>query len=340
MSDSLLPKVSIVIPVLNAAGVLGNCLRSICSQDYPQDRVELLIADGRSSDNTRQVAELCGARVLDNPHRIAEQGKRVALAVATGEFVVFVDADNELTHPDFLRLAVQALRDHPKALGVESYYPASPRMGSFCRYLNATLHVGDPISWLMSVNPVPLGVAGEAERWGFPEGRFAYPLGANGFVYRRADLESVGALNGFEDTQMALKMAQSGKHEWLRLKGRGVYHYLVGGLWDFMRKRRRQAYHHFSLRQKSTLSWTTQRPQTTPLLACVYCATLLGPVYHTLRGLVRTGDTRWLWHPVACCASLLGLVGGAATYLCGPKTADAEASLQPLQELERSRDER
>ena len=38
-----------------------------------------------------------------------EEGKRLALAYATGEYIVFVDADNEFTHSDYLELAVRAL---------------------------------------------------------------------------------------------------------------------------------------------------------------------------------------------------------------------------------------
>lgn len=333
MNPESLPRISVIIPTLNAAGVLDHCLRSIVGQDYPRDRVEILVADGGSSDQTRALAAQHGAVVLENPQRIAEQGKRVALGVAKGEFIVFADADNEFSHPDFFRLAVLALQNQPQTLGVESYYPTSVRMGSFCRYLNGALHIGDPIAWLMSVNPVLLGVAGEVERWGFPDGRLAYPLGANGFVYRRANLDAVGAEAAFEDTQVALKLALSGKREWLRLKGRGVYHYLVKGLWDFTRKRRRQTYHFLSLRGKPGLSWTTQQPQTSPLLACVYCATLIGPLYHTLRGLIRTQNFHWLWHPVACVVSLVGLGWGVVTYLTSPKTADAEAKLQPVQKV-------
>jgi len=334
MSASLSPKVSVIIPVLNAAGILRPCLEAIRNQDYSQSQIELLVADGGSTDATRQIAREFGARVLENPLRIAEQGKRLALSEASGDYVLFVDADNELTHADFLRLAVSALAEHSQALGVESYYPASPRFGSFCNFLNATLHIGDPISWLMSVNPILLQTKGEVERWGFPPGSLAYPLGANGFLFRRADLLSIGALEAFEDTQMALKLALAGKREWIRLKGRGVYHYLVKGLGDFTRKRRRQAYHHFSLKKKEGESWTSQGPAMSPPVACLYCITLIGPFYHTIRGVVTTSDLRWLWHPVGCLASLVGLGWGVITYALSPKTADAEARLQPVQKLE------
>jgi glycosyltransferase involved in cell wall biosynthesis len=82
-----------------------------------------------------------------------EEGKRLALQHATGEFIVFVDADNEITHADYIELAVKALAANPQALGVESYYLPSPKMSSFCAYLTHLLHISDPIAWLMSANP-------------------------------------------------------------------------------------------------------------------------------------------------------------------------------------------
>jgi glycosyltransferase involved in cell wall biosynthesis len=333
MSPEPLPRVTVIMPTLNAAGVLEVCLRALRAQDYPASQMEILVADGGSQDRTREIARSFGAVVLDNPRRIAEQGKRLALAAATGEMVFFLDADNEISHPDYLRLAVVGLHANPQALGVESYYPVSPRMGSFCGYLNATLHIGDPISWLMSINPVQLGVSDDVERWGYPGDRLAYPLGANGFLFRKADLDAVGAREAFEDTHVVLRLVHSGRREWLRIRGRGVHHYLVKGIGDFIRKRRRQAYHHLSLRQKHPNTWTSQQPQTSPLLACLYCATFIGPLFHTIRGLLRTGDRLWLWHPVACCASLFGLAWGVVTYAISPRTADAEASLQPVQRV-------
>ncbi|MDB6018069.1 MAG: hypothetical protein JWR19_2558 [Pedosphaera sp.] len=328
-----LPKISFIIPTLNAAGILPHCLRAIRAQDYPADRVEIVIADGGSTDDTRALAGKFGALVLDNPQRVAESGKRVALEKISGEYVVFVDADNELTHPDFLRLAVLGLQKNPQALGVESYYPAAPGMNSLCAFLTQTLHISDPISWLMSVSPVPLGVEGEVEHWTFPAGSFAYPLGANGFVYRKTDLDAMRASADFEDTRVALQLALSGKKEWLRLSRRGVHHHLVKGLADFIKKRRRQTYHFLSLRHKTGISWTQMKPRASAPLACIYCATVVGPVYHTLIGLTRDRDWRWLWHPIASFASVLGLTWGVLTYYTAARTADSEASLQPVQKL-------
>src|SRR5882672_6571991 len=168
MAGADYPKVSIIMPTLNAGALLDNCLASIASQTYPRDRVEIILADAFSKDATRDIAKNYGAIVIDDPGRNMEEGKRLALRHATGDYIVFVDADNEFTHPDYLELAVSALRDNPQALGVESYYLPSPKMSSFCAYVTHRLHISDPICWMLSTNPQLVARDGEVERWTLP----------------------------------------------------------------------------------------------------------------------------------------------------------------------------
>jgi glycosyltransferase involved in cell wall biosynthesis len=208
-----LPRVSVVMPTLNAEALLDNVLGSIARQNYPQDRIEIILADAHSTDRTRDIAKKYGALVLDDDGKNMEEGKRLALRHATGDYVLFVDADNEITQADYLQLAVQALQKNPQALGVEAYYLPSPKMSSFCAYITARLHISDPICWLMSSNPKLVEREGEIERWVLPDGTYSYPLGANGFVYRRADLQSVQANDKFQDTHIALFLMKNGKRE-------------------------------------------------------------------------------------------------------------------------------
>jgi glycosyltransferase involved in cell wall biosynthesis len=116
------PRISFIMPTLNAGALLDNVLASIARQTYPREKMEIILADARSTDDTRAIAKKYGARVLDDDGKNMEEGKRLALRHATGDYIVFVDADNEITHPDYIELAIQALQNNPQALGVESYY--------------------------------------------------------------------------------------------------------------------------------------------------------------------------------------------------------------------------
>jgi glycosyltransferase involved in cell wall biosynthesis len=332
-SPEPLPRISLIMPTLNAEAILGNCLESIARQDYPREQIEIILADAHSTDRTRALAAQYGARVLDDDGKNMEEGKRLALRHATGEYIVFVDADNEITHPDYLRLAIMGLQANPQALGVEAYYLPSPKMSSFCAYLTHLLHISDPIAWLMSANPRLVAGAGEVERWKLPDGTFSYPLGANGFVFRRADLQSVQADEKFQDTHVALFLMKNGKREWLRIRGRGVHHYYIQTLSGFVKKRRRAVVHFLRVQTEMPVNWMREKPAVPLWLAALYCVTFLGPIFHTVRGVIRDRDIRWAWHLPACLGSVLGNAWGVWTYKRHGQKKKLIADLQVKQTL-------
>jgi glycosyltransferase involved in cell wall biosynthesis len=338
MQSSLknLPRVSFIMPTLNTEALLDNCLASIARQTYPRDRYEILIADAHSTDHTREIAKKYGAMVFDDDGKNMEEGKRLALRHATGEYIVFVDADNEITHPDYIELAVKALAANLQALGVESYYTPSSKMSSFCAYITHLLHISDPICWLMSANPKLIASDGEVERWALPGDSLSYPLGANGFVFRRADLESVKADEHFQDTHVALHLMRAGKREWLRIRGRGVHHYYVQTLWGFIQKRRRATVHFLRVQEEAKMNWMKEKPPVPLWLAAIYCVTFIGPLWHTLRGLIHDLDLRWLWHTPASVASVLGNAWGVWTYKRRGKDKKLIAELKVKQTLKRN----
>lgn len=332
-SPEHLPRVSFIMPTLNAEAILDNCLASIARQGYPRERYEIILADAHSTDRTREIAKKYGAIVLDDDGKNMEEGKRLALQHATGEFIVFVDADNEISHPDYIELAVTALAANPQALGVESYYLPSPKMSSFCAYITHRLHISDPMAWLMSANPCLVARDGETERWTLPGNSLSYPLGANGFVFRRADLESIKAGEHFQDTHAALHLMRAGKREWLRIRGRGVHHYYVQTLWGFVKKRRRATVHFLRVQEEAETNWMKEKPPVPLWLAAIYCITVAGPVFHTLRGFLRDGDWRWIWHLPTSIGSFCGNVWGVLTYRQRGKDKKLIAELQVKQTL-------
>lgn len=328
-----LPRVSFIMPTLNVEVLLENALSSITRQTYSRSRYEMLLADAHSTDRTREIAQKYGAIVLDDDGKNMEEGKRLALRHATGEYIVFMDADNEITHSDYIELAVKALSANPQALGVESYYLASPKMSSFCAYLTQLLHISDPVAWLMSAEPRLVARDGQVERWALPGDSLSYPLGANGFVFRREDLGSVKADEHFQDTHAALYLMRAGKREWLRIHGRGVHHYYVQTWWGFVQKRRRATVHFLRVQEEAKTNWMKEKPRIPLWLAAVYCATLIGPLWHTVLGLIRDRDVRWLWHAPACLACVFGNAWGVWTYKRRGKDKKLIAELQVKQTL-------
>ncbi len=95
-----LPFVTIAMPCLNEEPYIEACIRSVFAQDYPADRVEIVVADGMSMDATREILQRLAAedrrlRVIDNPARIQSAGVNEILAVARGEILVRMDVHCE-----------------------------------------------------------------------------------------------------------------------------------------------------------------------------------------------------------------------------------------------------
>jgi cellulose synthase/poly-beta-1,6-N-acetylglucosamine synthase-like glycosyltransferase len=87
------PFFSIVIPVKNEAVLLRHCLESLMKLDYPKDRFEIIVADGLSADDTKEVSRQYGARVVDNKKRIVVSGRNEGYRQAKGDIIAFTDAD-------------------------------------------------------------------------------------------------------------------------------------------------------------------------------------------------------------------------------------------------------
>lgn len=110
------PTVSVILPVRNEAACIEGSLLSILAQDYPANQLEILVADGMSSDNTRQIINELAAkypqnsiRVLNNPGKIVPTGINNALRQARGEIIIRVDG-HTLLAPDYVRQCVDALQ--------------------------------------------------------------------------------------------------------------------------------------------------------------------------------------------------------------------------------------
>lgn len=107
------PLVTVVMPVRNEGGFIERSLGSVLAQDYPRERLEVIVADGMSTDKTRKViSDLASShtnlRLIDNPPRIVATGLNLALREARGEFIVRVDGHTVIA-PDYVKSCVNAL---------------------------------------------------------------------------------------------------------------------------------------------------------------------------------------------------------------------------------------
>jgi len=95
LQGETLPEISIVIPVKDRADELQRCLTSISNLNYPQEKLQIIVVDDGSCDDSAQVARNHGALAVPSGGcgRGPAAARNVGAALAGGEILAFIDSD-------------------------------------------------------------------------------------------------------------------------------------------------------------------------------------------------------------------------------------------------------
>jgi len=95
-----LPFVTVIIPCRNEKKFIAKCLDCIVGQDYPKDKLEILVIDGMSNDGTREIIkkymeQYPFIKMLDNPKKIVPTAMNIGIKNAKGDIIIRMDAHTE-----------------------------------------------------------------------------------------------------------------------------------------------------------------------------------------------------------------------------------------------------
>ena len=98
-------RISVVVPAFNEEKLLAETLDCIRSAMQPLDwDAELIVCDNNSSDRTAEIARAAGARVVFEPVNQIARARNAGAAQASGDWLLFVDADSQPSNGLFLEL--------------------------------------------------------------------------------------------------------------------------------------------------------------------------------------------------------------------------------------------
>lgn len=108
--------VTVIMPIRNEADFIARSLSAVLAQEYPHAQLEVLIADGMSTDSTRSIISSLSAdypdialHIIDNPGSIVPTGLNLAIKRARGEIIIRVDG-HTIIAPNYITECVEALR--------------------------------------------------------------------------------------------------------------------------------------------------------------------------------------------------------------------------------------
>jgi len=111
-----LPKISVVIPIRNEARYIERTVRYVREQDYPGDKLEILVVVGDSVDDTAAIVQEIAAqdplvKYFHNPRSWSSAARNIGIENATGEIVTFIDGHTYIDNDQLLRNTARLLEE-------------------------------------------------------------------------------------------------------------------------------------------------------------------------------------------------------------------------------------
>lgn len=141
------PTISIIIATFNSAHSLPLVLDSINKQIFPKKRIEILIVDGGSIDETLNIVKRYDCRVINNPKIEPVSAKLLGYKYAKGDYILYLDADEVIENPYSLSLKYSIFQKDEEIKAVIGSGYKNPNNASFLTsYIN---DFGDPFSFFI-----------------------------------------------------------------------------------------------------------------------------------------------------------------------------------------------
>lgn len=315
------PIISVIIPTFNSSATIDRCLQGVRKQDYPQENVEIIIVDGGSSDNTREIVSKYKVKLIlvDPNKQNVEYNKAIGIQKSKGELLLMLDHDNILPNKNLLKKMIQPFFDHMEVVGVETLrYGYDPKNTLLDRYV-ALFGVADPLAFYI----------GKADRVSFiydsyykkyhPEDCGDYYLvhftkdniptiGANGFIIRKEILvkHANASPGNFFPTDVNVDLIRKGFDTYAFVKDSIVHLTGHGNVLNYLKRRMlfmRQYYlsEKNIYLQKSRRYCLYEKKDFWKLLFFIVASlTFVIPVIDSIRGYKKIHDLAWFVNPILC----------------------------------------
>jgi len=323
MKKKELPTISIVTATYNSGKILGRCLGAVRKQDYPQNKIEIILGDGGSTDNTLAIAKKYQAKVVKIPRekQHAEYNRGVAFNRARGELVLILDHDNFLPYNTWLREMIKPLLGNPQMVATETcYYDYNRRYKLMDRYC-ALFGISEPLPfYLGKADRLPQNAdtwinLGKANDKGdyylveFEKDPLKIPtIGTNACLMRRQlVIENADVRPEYHyPIDVMVDVIKNGYNQFGFVKNSIIHLTNLRGFWPYLRRRLVFVEkYHFQDHSKRRYSVFMKGDEWKLAKYVFFSLTLAKPTWDALRGYMKIPDIAWFIHPFMCLATTL-----------------------------------
>lgn len=336
--------ISIIIPVFNSMRTLKLCLDSIVMQDYDKGLLEIIFADGGSTDGTIELIKQyknnmqIDISLYDNPLRTAEAGKAVGVKKAKYKIVGLIDSDNILPNGQWLKKMVEPFKYEDIIASEPISYTYRKKDSVVNRYC-ALIGMNDPMCMFtgnydrrnLITNRWTEVPREEKEYKNFITAKFCGmipTIGANGFFMQKNKLLESFQGDYLFDIDILWELFHKEPNWKIAKVKTGIIHLYCPDIKTFYRKQNRRImdYLYFSNIENSRKYPWNKVNKNKIILFCISCVTVIPLIIQAVIGYSRKKDiSAWLFHLFACWITLWAYGTGTIKSIFKKSMASREA---------------
>lgn len=249
------PKISVIIPTYNEEKNIDKCLISVFSQNYPKDKLEVIVVDDKSEDKTLEIVKKYQVKVFISGKRHGEISKMIGFKKASGEFAIYLDADVELVGKNWFQEMLKPLLEDKEIIGsftrkytkmtdppIERYLTFDPlQRDSIYQFFSPSIedvitekHTGFFVCKYMEDKIPPAGLC----------------------LYRREELlKIVSKYKMFLELDFLVLLVRNGYDKFAYVPNAGLYHHHVSSIKELLRKRKYNLEKVYLARKERMYKW-------------------------------------------------------------------------------------
>jgi len=321
MRETQWPTISIVTATFNSGKTLDRCLIAVLDQDYPKGKIEIVLGDGGSTDNTLEIAKKFDAIVCKIPKekQHAEYNRGVAFNKAKGELALILDHDNFIPYKTWLKDMVKPLLENPKMVAKETaYYDYSPSYKLMDRYC-ALFGISEPLPYYLGkADRLPqnadhwinLGKSKDMGNYFLVEfesdPRKIATIGTNGCLMRRKlVMENADVRPEYHyPIDVMVDVIKNGHNQFGFVKNSLIHLTNLNGFWIYIKRRLMFAEsYHFEHHAHRRYSVVMKGDEWAVIKYVFFSLTLVKPTLDAIRGYAKIHDVAWFVNPFMCIAT-------------------------------------
>lgn len=319
MNSKSFPTLSIVIVTKNVERTFPRLLKNILEQNYPKDKLHVIVIDGRSTDKTLDIIknsmlniEVFQGKKPNDPEACKGEG----LTYAKGEIVGLIDSDNYLPHKNWLKKMITPLIEDHSIVGSYTWRFSYSRKDNYLNRYFSLIGSADPVGLYLGKADKLSYISARWIGFGKVVNNFTdyfivefdkdhFPtLGSNGFFARKKYImKGKSSPSKFFHIDVPYDILKFNLNKYAIIKD-VIIHDTAIDLRTFLRKRIKYMRLHYQKRAKDRRYKVFDPESKRDILRLAgfifFSITFIQPLYVSVRGYMRIRDLAWFLHPVFC----------------------------------------